>query len=285
MFAIELGAPLLIFGPRRLRHAAGGALLLLQAAIAATGNYGFFNLLTVVLCVPLFDDAWLERFLPRAARARGGAVSAGSTARTIAVAAVMLASALSFVREIVRTAPPQGIGGPVASAIHAADRFVLGWGESVLGWIDPYNSVSGYGLFRAMTTKRPEIVIEASSDARTWHELEFRFKPGDVRRAPRLAAPHMPRLDWQMWFAALGPERNSAWLERLLARLLAGSPPVTRLLAAGSSAAEPPRYVRLVAYDYEFTSAEERDQSGAWWRRTRHGELTLPLSRESLAGR
>ncbi len=294
MFAIELGAPLLIFGPRRLRHAACGALLFLQLAIAATGNYGFFNLLTAVLCLPLVDDDLAERLLPRRLRRRGGAAVAGtrrwlrwtgSGARATGAAAIALLSALTFVREIVRTEPPQGIDGPVGAALDAADRYVLSWGNTALGWIDPYNTVSGYGLFRAMTTARPEIVIEVSQDGRAWRELEFRWKPGDVRRRPALVAPHMPRLDWQMWFAALNPQRSYPWLERLLARLLEGAPAVEALLGEKPFASGPPRFVRLVAYDYEFTSAEERARTGAWWRRTRRGELTRALSRETFAAR
>jgi hypothetical protein len=64
MFAIELGAPFAILGPRRLRHAAAGAMIALQLGIAATGNYGFFNLLTIALCLTLLDDAALVRLLP-----------------------------------------------------------------------------------------------------------------------------------------------------------------------------------------------------------------------------
>lgn len=60
MFVIELGVPFLIWFPRLRRHAFA-PLVLLQLAIAATGNYGFFNLLTIVLCIPLVPDSWLRR--------------------------------------------------------------------------------------------------------------------------------------------------------------------------------------------------------------------------------
>src|SRR5881396_2798264 len=63
----ELGAPWLIFVPERLarlRLAACGLLVLGQLGIAVTGNYGFFNALALVLCVPLVDDATLGRVLP-----------------------------------------------------------------------------------------------------------------------------------------------------------------------------------------------------------------------------
>ena len=65
---------------------------------------------------------------------------------------------------------------------------------------------NSYGLFRRMTgvEARPEVVLEASGDMLSWQEVNFRYKPGDPYRELPVIAPHQPRLDWQMWFAALG---------------------------------------------------------------------------------
>ena len=103
-----------------------------------------------------------------------------------------------------------------------------------------------------MTTARPEIVIEASADGTSWTEIGFQWKPGDLQRRPRLVAPHQPRLDWQMWFAALDPG-HTGWLAPFLRRLLEGEPAVLDLLDAPEWKAEPPRYVRLRYYQYQFT--------------------------------
>src|SRR5262249_44442327 len=48
--AIELAAPWFIAGPRRPRLTACALLLLLQTLIALTGNYAYFNLLSIALC-------------------------------------------------------------------------------------------------------------------------------------------------------------------------------------------------------------------------------------------
>src|SRR6185503_6909507 len=99
MFAIELGVPLLLVVPvarRRCRQLAAAATVLLMAAIAATGNYGFFNLLTAVLCVPLLDDrAWrllLRRPAPKALTAPPHVVPAW---RRIAVGAFAVVAVLA----------------------------------------------------------------------------------------------------------------------------------------------------------------------------------------------
>jgi len=133
-----------------------------------------------------------------------------------------------------------------------------------------------------MTTSRPEIRLEGSDDRTTWRPYAFRWKPGDVMRRPGFVAPHQPRLDWQMWFAALGSAEESPWLLRLVARLLEGSPPVLALLRQNPFPDHPPRFIRAVLDDYHFTNFAERRRSGAWWRREETGIYLPVLSRESF---
>src|SRR5262249_7651570 len=116
----------------------------------------------------------------------------------------------------------------------------------VLHALAPFDSFNNYGLFAVMTTSRPEIIIEGSADGQTWKEYEFRYKPGDVARAPQWNAPHQPRLDWQMWFAALGNYRHNPWLLNFMVRLQEGQPSVTALLKKNPFAQAPPRYVRAL---------------------------------------
>jgi len=137
---------------------------------------------------------------------------------------------------------------------------------------EPFHLFNSYGLFAVMTTTRPEIVVEGSRDGTTWMEYEFRYKPGDVRRPPLWVWPHQPRLDWQMWFAALeGPQGHPAWFEHFLLRLLQGSAEVLALLERNPFGQAPPQYVRAQLYDYQFTDFRSRRANGAWWRRELSG--------------
>ena len=130
------------------------------------------------------------------------------------------------------------------------------------GAIEPLRSANSYGLFRVMTRERPEITVEGSDDGVTWKPYRFRWKPGELDRRPRFTTPHMPRLDWQMWFAALrGDCRNEPWFLRFELRLLEGSPPVLALLRENPFPARPPRYLRARLSLYEFTRWGSRD----WW--------------------
>jgi hypothetical protein len=267
MFAIELGAPWLLFAPPRLRvlRLVGvAALVLLQLGIAATGNYGFFNALAIVLCVPVLDDRCLSGVLP--GRPRTGKPESNGRRVLVSMLAPMFfcLSALSLVREVAYTLPRAPQAG-----------FLPRWSEEVLAAVSPVRSFNGYGLFRVMTTERPELVIEGSSDGTQWLEYEFRYKPGSVFRRPAFVAPYHPRLDWQMWFAALDPNGSAEWLQSLVAHLHRGTPEVLALLGWNPFHGNPPRYIRLAQYDYRFTTEAERQRTHAWWVRRLVGYLQV----------
>lgn len=125
----------------------------------------------------------------------------------------------------------------------------------LFGAVEHLQLANSYGLFRRMTGLggRPEVVLEGSYDGHHWtvnapaghagkgegvppvqqvvltccagQEIEFMYKPGNVSRPPPVVVPHQPRLDWQMWFAALGPHSHSPWFTSLVLRLLQGKDP------------------------------------------------------------
>jgi hypothetical protein len=255
MFFVELAVPFFYFAPRRLRHTACGLTIALQLLIAATGNYAFFNLLTIALAVLLIDDG----AFPARWRESAAATASGSRARwprrVLVPAAIVLlaASSVPFLASV-------GLRAAIVLPLAAAYRAVA-----------PLRSANGYGLFAVMTAERPEIILEGSADGRTWLPYEFRWKPVDPALRPRFVAPHQPRLDWQMWFAALGGYRSNPWLLRLMARLIEGAPDVEGLLARNPFPDAPPRFLRAVLYDYRFTDADERRATGAWWKRELRG--------------
>lgn len=195
MFAIELGVPFLIFAPRRLRFLGAGALISLQVLIGLTDNYCYFNLLTIALCLGLFDDAALERVVP--SRFAGSACPHqpdrhASPVRRLVVVPLAVAIVAAGAVQIAALFTPRDLPRPA---------------YQLLGWMQPLHLVNSYGLFAVMTTSRVEIVIEGSNDGEHWQAYEFKYKPGDLRRAPPWVEPFQPRLDWQMWFAALGSYR------------------------------------------------------------------------------
>jgi len=255
---LETVAPFLAFAPRPVRHAAFWLFSGLQGFIFSTGNYGFFNVQSLVLGLWLLDDEALRRLLPRS---RPSPAEPRPVWRTLGAwvpaAPLLLLGANELVSRFDRSRTPR-------------------W----LSWLEmqarPLRIVNPYGLFAVMTVRRPEIAIEGSDDGETWQEYTFRYKVGDLNRAPRQVAPHQPRLDWQMWFAALGSPPG--WLLALVMRLLEGSPEVLKLFARNSFPEHPPRYVRAVLYDYRMTDLETHRSTGAWWKREPLGLYLPPLS-------
>jgi lipase maturation factor 1 len=258
IYVVEIGLPFLIFFSPPFRYIACGGTIVLMLLIAITGNYNFFNLLTICLALLLLDDrVWVrimpDRLLHWIAYAPGSHDAASWPVTAIALAAALLYFVIGGA-QVLRACTPR---------VGALSR-----AESRLSMLPSFRSLNSYGLFRVMTRRRPEIVVEGSADGEHWTEYRFKYKPGDLQRRPAFVAPHQPRLDWQMWFAALGSYETVPWFQSFLAGLLQGRPQVLRLLADNPFPARPPRFVRASLYEYRFTTPQERRRLGAWWART-----------------
>ena len=256
VFVAELAAPFLVWGPRRVRLAGFSILVALQILISLTGNYSFFNALTAVLCLLLVDDRQWPRWLVTTP-------AAFSLAREPRWwgwlrLPVLLVYAVFGAMLLRQTFSPEPLQPTLLQGIYFRTIY-------------PFRSLNHYGLFASMTTERPEIVVEGSRDGEHWRAYTFRWQAGDLQRAPGFTGPHLPRLDWQMWFAALDREDALPWFEPFLLRLLQGSPAVVGLLEDNPFPDAPPRYVRALLYDYHFTDPAERRRTGAWWRRELRG--------------
>jgi len=275
---VEIIVPFFIWAPRRPRLIAAGLMIFLQIVIAVTGNYCFFNLLTIALCLLLIDDSvaaslcrgvLLHRVPDTATQRRGYNCALPLQDRLCSYAAIAV---------VIVTLPIN------AWLIFSAFKPHEEWPRpliAIYGRLEPFRIVNGYGLFRVMTKERGEIVIEGSADGIDWLPYEFKWKPGDVMRAPGWCAPHQPRLDWQMWFAALGSYRENPWFGRLIVRL-EWSRDVSRLLAKNPFSHEPPRYIRAMFYRYRFTTLRERSETGAWWKREELREYLPTVSLDQV---
>lgn len=274
MFVIQLGFAFFVFGPRQLRLIGCAGLTVLQIFIFITGNYCFFNLLTLAFCLLLVDDKLFSRipFFRRFLEERPTEVSPiRERGRLAVVALAFVALAITGLTQQVRTlgfwySPP----APLAETMRS---------------IAPFRTVNTYGLFANMTTSRPEILVEGSDDGENWKPYEFRYKPGDLSRHPVWAQPHQPRLDWQMWFAALGNYRQNPWFVAFVHRLLEGAPEVLALLAKNPFPEHPPKYIRARMYDYHFTDLETKRETGNWWRRDGEREYLPAVSLENFRSR
>jgi predicted DCC family thiol-disulfide oxidoreductase YuxK len=263
--AVEIFLPVLIFLPRRLRQVAAFAFIVLELTIGATGNYNFFNLLTIVLCLFLFDDQAFARVLPRRLFGRFAARPPAHRRGAMAVATgvlcavlIVCGAALTFSRATLRPYP--SLIWPIYTV---AENLRL---------------VGSYGPFAVMTKQRNEIVIEGTADGTNWLAYELPYKPQALDQRPKQVAPHQPRVDWQLWFAALSSYQSQGWFTSLALRLLEGSDDVEALFSVNPFPDEPPVAIRAELYRYRFTTPEERAETGNWWIREYRSEY-MPMIR------
>ncbi|XP_024893963.1 lipase maturation factor 2-like [Temnothorax curvispinosus] len=342
---IELAVPILFFFThRKVRIVAFYLQVLLQVCIIATGNYNFFNFLTICLCISLLDDQFFYK--QKSKDNESSIMNYFSTFVTIFIYGGVLYQAYIYyglkitenwtIESNITFTPEQFDyvllhAIPISIYISAA-IFTLASFESIVtaiashrgtldttitvittilyiktvAWIFvisivPYSTLhqstnltmlhdlkqihakvdhlhiaNSYGLFRRMTgvDGRPEVVIEGSDSIDgPWKEYEFLYKPGNVNNSLPFVAPHQPRLDWQMWFAALGTYHQNPWLMSLAYRLLSGQPEVLALMNTVENPFrdKPPKYVRASLYYYRYTSWSQTS-TRAWWTREKIGE-------------
>jgi len=252
---IELVVPFMMFLPRRWRFAAAWLTILWQVLIILTSNHNWFNFLTIILCLFLFDDQALEKKTPSWLKAKlavapapAGPPPAAVRVGTVALATAVLIASAGHFRELIWMQPVSGVMG------------------TVLDYAEAYRVVNSYHVFPTMKTQRIELELWGSADGKDWRRYEFKYKPEDLNRRPPVVIPFQPRLDWQMWFVTLG-RVHLPWFYEFLQALLRNSPTVTALLANNPFPDDGPRYIRVYAYRYSFTDWRERADSGNWWKR------------------
>ncbi len=271
MYLVELVFPFFVFFGFRLRFVAAVGFIGLMVLILLTGNFTYFNWLSIVLCLPLIADRfWPARFiLPNPATPRKW-VSLAVTSPVL-----LLLVLLNF--------------QVIATNLHQAPKPLLTtdlspmWLDSLAGNLSPFHLCSGYGLFRTMTTDRPEIILQGSLDGRIWKNYDFKWKPDELDERPRFVAPHQPRVAWQMWFAALERQyqvrsRNSRWMEDMFVKILKGDNTVQVLFRTNPFPTDPPKFLRGKLYRFEFTTFEELRNSKDWWKKTEIGDYLPEIS-------
>jgi hypothetical protein len=259
----ELGAPWLMLPGRRARAVGGLLMLGFQGVLILSGNLSFLNWLTIVPILACFDDEMLARVLPRPLVARAErAAAAAVPSRAQRVASFALAGLVGLLSI-----------GPVLNLL--SSRQVMNTS------FDRLSLVNSYGAFGTVGRERDEIVFEGTGDAvlgegTVWKAYEFPCKPGDPLRRPCVVSPLQPRLDWQIWFAAMATPAEYPWTLHFVWKLLQGDRGVLRLLANDPFPDAPPRFVRAQLYRYAFAPTD--DPSGAWWTRRLIGPWLRPLS-------
>lgn len=258
MFVIELIFPFFIFFGKKFRELAAWSFIVLQVIIFCTGNYGFFNLLTIVLCFSLFDfKSGLDQkyILHR-------------TYKYFSWTILVLYTLVSLSLICSRIKMPEILLQPAKIYYKTLGRF---------------HACNPYGLFAMMTKKRGEIVIQAGRQIPgelgvEWQDYKFKYKPQDLKRLPSQIAPLQPRLDWQMWFAALSDYRRNPWFLKLAEKLLYAEKDVLDLFANKPFNGQKPDFIRALYFDYSFNDFQSYLKTKDVWQRDYQGVYLKQVS-------
>lgn len=260
----QLVVPWLLFLPQPVASAAAAIVVLTQLWLVATGNFAWLNAITIVLAFSAVSDpVWSWALSAADGGARLGGIGAPAVPPWFAVVVLVVTAGLVVLSR-----------RPLLNLFRRRQLMNASFNR--------WHLVNAYGAFGSITRERYEVTVEGTADDpydphAVWKEYAFRGKPGDVRRSPRQVAPYHLRLDWLMWFLALGA-RDSPWFEVFLLRLLEADRPTLRLLRADPFDGSPPRAVRARLHLYRFTTHAERRASGDHWVRTEAGTLVPPVS-------
>ncbi|MCX7633101.1 MAG: lipase maturation factor family protein [Turneriella sp.] len=272
VFLAEIPGPFLVFCGRHARMLYFFMVVLLQAGIAVTGNYGIFNLLTVVLALSLWEPRSEEKIPQPKSLPQKNFITTWAMATLCGwlLCSLWYQAAVFFVST--RQLPETSwifLDNPEQRALWPPLRLLLkGYAAA--------KTANPYALFGHISKYRMEMAIWANCDGGLWKKYRFRVKPDDPRRAPVWYAPHHWRLDHQMYYESFrirAPQLTAQysfflgarWWHRFLEALFSNDPDATALLAE-NPCADRPLQLRLEYAYYRFTNAEEFAITGHYWK-------------------
>jgi hypothetical protein len=257
----ELAAPCFVFWPRAGRHIAGVVIVLFQLTLILSGNLSFLNWVTIIPALACFDDGFWSRILPRRLVQRAKEAEANSEPSKPMLTTSWVVTAIIGMLSI----------QPAFNLL--SSRQVMNTS------FDPFDLVNTYGAFGTVGQERLNVVYEGTMDADStdkanWQPYIYKGLPVLLNKRPPQIAPYQLRLDWEMWFAAMGTSEDYLWTYNLAWKLLHNDPGALSLFAGNPFPLKPPRFIRAVLYRYRFE--KPGNANGNWWKKERI-RLWLPV--------
>lgn len=251
---VELIVPWGLLFPGIIGIISGLFTVFFQFILILSGNLSWLNYITLVLCISCFGDAFWTAIFPFS--------SISSEPASLWYLVLVYAYALF-----------------VAYRSWEPAKNLISSQQMMNASFDPLHLVNTYGAFGSITKRRFEIIFEGTEDNPAnedceWKEYEFKGKPGNIHACPPVVAPYHMRLDWLMWFAAMGSYHHHPWTIHLVKKMLMNEKCVLDLLKKNPFKEKPPLYIRGELYVYNFTSWGAK----SWWQRKRVGVFIPALS-------
>ncbi|MCQ9163331.1 lipase maturation factor family protein [Arthrobacter sp. STN4] len=245
----QLVVPFFVFAPQPVATVAAAVIIATQCWLVLSGNFAWLNVITIVAAFSAVATP---------ATAQGGpGMPAWFAVVVLAMGLLMLVLSWQPLRNL------------------------FSRNQVMNGSFNRWRLANAYGAFGSITRQRYEVVVEGTAGdpvAGPWQEYGFRGKPGEPGRLPRQFAPYHLRLDWLMWFLALGsPGLN--WFVPFLNKLLDADPATLKLLRRDPFGGQRPAWVRARVFSYRYSTWREWRGTGDWWVREPLGDFVPPMAR------
>jgi len=259
---IELIVPFFVFYPKFLRYTAGILLISFQFILILSGNLSFLNWITIVPCIACFDDNFFKKILPKWIVKKSEIAVHKDLGKFYSIASVILLVIVGW------------LSIPVVQNLLSSHQYMN-------TSFDRWDFVNTYGAFGSVGKERYELIIEGTTDeiitSKTeWKEYEFIGKPGNIYKTPSIIAPYQPRIDWQIWFAAMQRPEHNPWLLHMIWKFLRNDENALSLIAYNPFPDNSPKYIRVEFYRYKFAKLGNEDRK--IWEREYIGQWLPPLS-------
>jgi len=260
---VQIIVPFFLFIPGIPRIIAGLLLLLFQIQLILSGNLSILNYISIVSIIAAFNDEFLSNLLP------SFIVNKANGASLAATPAINYAAWIFFIIVVI-------LSIPVVRNLFSRFQYMN-------TSFNQFYLVNTYGAFGSVGRKRYELVVEGTDEetiaAKTkWKEYEFIAKPTDIHRKLPIIAPYQPRIDWQIWFAAMESPGQNPWMFTFIKKLLNNDKNTLKLIAKNPFPDKEPKYIRVSHYIYKFA----KPGSKTVWERELIGQWLPPLSKDDL---
>jgi len=146
--------------------------------------------------------------------------------------------------------------------------------------LQSFRLANRYRLFSQIPEIRKQMIFEGSGDdGKTWKEYVYAWSPQDLSRSLPWMGYHLPRLEWNLWFASQGSFQNHPFVFATAMKLLEGDEKTLGLFDGNPFSVAPPSRMRFPLYDYSFASWETWQEKGEWWQRKKSGDYAPALIR------
>lgn len=280
LFISEVFVPFAVFGKKKLRTLSFWTFVLISVLIQLNGNYGYFNILSIVVALTILKDNDFELFKKQtrtAAPIRIGVPRFPTWILSAQITWQMLYSIYVF--DPTPYSPQNHLN--IMFNTWETDSKVLNVLYEPFRWIGYWRVSNPYGVFKGIPKYHGEIRFSGSLDGKEWKDYEFRFVPSGKTDQLGFFAPYYPRLDHLMFYETLSESNcrhnplnqfyslQNAWSCNFVNALLSNNRHVTKLMKKNPFEEQPPQYIRTEVYRLSFD-----ERTTKYWKSEQMHELT-----------